>query len=66
MTPDNGRVIEEKYRQVKNDSNSHALDYKVIEDMKNIKANISMLDIFSLPQQSKLLHDAFKPHETQT
>jgi hypothetical protein len=59
-------VIQEKYGQAKNDSNSHTLDYNVIEDMKKIKANISMFDIFSLPQQRELLHDAFKPHETQT
>ena len=33
--------------------------------MNKIKANISMLDIFSLLQQRELLHDAFKPQETQ-
>jgi hypothetical protein len=60
------KVIQGKSGQVNNDSNSHALDYNVIEDMKKIKANISMFDICSLPQQRELLHDAFKPHETQT
>jgi hypothetical protein len=61
----NEKVIQGKPRQVKENSNLHALDYNVIEDMKKIKSNISMFDIFSLPQQCELLHDAFKPHDTQ-
>jgi hypothetical protein len=60
----NEKVIQGKSGQAKDDSNLHALYYNVIEDMKKIKANISMFDIFSLPQQRELLHDAFKPHET--
>jgi hypothetical protein len=39
------------------------LDYNVIEDMKKTKANISMFDICSLPQQCELLNDAFNPND---
>jgi hypothetical protein len=65
-TENNEKVIQEKFEHAKNDSSSHTLDYNVIEDMKKIKDNISMFDIFPLPQQSELLHDAFKLHETET
>jgi len=54
------KVIQGKFGKVNNDSNSHALDYNVIKDMKKIKHNISMFDIFSLLKQCELLHDAFK------
>jgi hypothetical protein len=60
----NEKVNHDKSGQAKDDSNLHALDYNVIKDMKKIKANISMFDICSLPQQHELLHDVFKPHET--
>jgi hypothetical protein len=46
-----------------NDSNTCALDYNVVEDMKKMKENISMFDICSLPQQRELLHDAFSPDD---
>jgi hypothetical protein len=46
----NQKVIQGKPVKSKKDSNSHALGYNVIEDMKKIKSNISMFDIFSLPQ----------------
>jgi hypothetical protein len=61
----NEKVIQGKSAQDRDDSNLHALDYNVIEYMKKIKVNIFMFDIFSLPQQRELLHDSFKPHETQ-
>jgi hypothetical protein len=54
------KIVEKKYGHAINN-----LDYNVIEDMKKTKANISMFDICSLTQQHELLHDAFKPHDTQ-
>jgi hypothetical protein len=33
--------------------------------MNKAKANISKFDICSLIQQHKILHEAFKPHDTQ-
>jgi hypothetical protein len=62
----NEKAIQGKYGEVNNDLNLHALDYNTIEDMKKIKANIFMLNIFSLSQQRGILHDAFKSQETQT
>jgi hypothetical protein len=61
----NNKTCETKSNQTMNKSNMHALDYNVIEDMKKTKANISMFDICSLPQQHDLLHDAFNPNNSQ-
>jgi hypothetical protein len=66
IVENNEKVIQGKSGQVNNDSNSHALDYNVIEDMKKIKSNISIFDICSIPKQREILHDAFKPQETRT
>jgi hypothetical protein len=59
MVPNNDKTYEPKFSQTIKDSNTHALDYNVIEDMKKIKSNMSMFDIYSLPHQCELLHDAF-------
>jgi hypothetical protein len=61
----NSKKCDPKSRQTMNNPNTHALDYNVIEDVKNTKANISMLDICSLQQQRDLIHDAFNPDNTQ-
>jgi hypothetical protein len=45
-----------------NNPNMHAIGYNIIEDMKNTKNNISMLDICSLTQQHDLLDDSFNPN----
>jgi len=63
--PNNDKTSEPKTSQTMDNTNPHALDYNVIEDMKKTKANISMFDIYSLSQQHELLNDAFNPNDTQ-
>jgi hypothetical protein len=48
-----------------NKPETHALEYSVIEYMKKTKANISMYDICTLPQQCVLLPDTFNFDNTQ-
>jgi len=38
----------------------------MIEDMKKTKSNISMFDLYSLPQQRELLHDVFNHAQKST
>ena len=37
------------------------MGYDIIEDIKNTKANISLFEMCSLPQQKKKLLEAFNP-----
>jgi hypothetical protein len=60
----NSKTCEPKSNPIRK-PNMHAFDYNVIEDMKKTKANISMFDICSLPQQHDLLHDTFNPNNSQ-
>jgi hypothetical protein len=43
----------------------NALDYNVIDHPKKTKANISLFDIYALPQQCGLLLDTFNPDNSQ-
>jgi hypothetical protein len=44
---------------------NHSLDYNAIEDMKKTKANISIFDISSLPQQRDMIINTFKSPPSQ-
>jgi hypothetical protein len=43
--------------------NTHALEYNVIEYLKQIKANISLYDICTLSQQCDLILVTLNPNE---
>jgi len=65
ITVNNSTTCELKSIQTVSNPNMHALDYNVIDDMIKMKANISMFDICSIPQQRDLLYAAFNPNNAQ-
>jgi len=45
-------------------SEIYSLEYNIIEDLKETKANISVYDICALPQQYDLILDTFNPNDS--
>ena len=45
-----------------NATKEQGMGYDIVEDIKKTKANISLFELFNLPQQRKKLLEAFNPH----
>ena len=52
--------IENKFQNVKKNSTEHEMEYKIVEDIKKTKANISLFEMCNLPQQKEKLLKALE------
>ena len=49
------KPIEEKINNVKTNLTEHKMDYDIVEDIKKVRANISLFEMCNVPQQKEKL-----------
>ena len=54
------RPIEEKINNVKTNLTVHKMDYDIVEDIKMVRANISLFEMCNVPQQKEKLLKALE------
>ena len=57
------KPIEEKINNVKMNLTEHKMDYDIVEDIKRVKANISLFEMCNVPQQKEKLLKALEVSE---
>ena len=57
------RPIEEKINNVKTNLIEHKMDYDIVEDIKKVRANISLFEMCNVPQQKEKLLKALEMSE---
>ena len=54
---------EEKINDVKSNLTEHKMDYDIVEDIKKVRANISLFEMCNVPQQKEKLLKALEVSE---
>ena len=57
------KLIEEKINNVKTNLTEHKMDYYIVEDIKKVRANISLFEMCNVPQQKEKLLKALEISE---